>query len=76
MISIRISREAGMLQRMRNLGLIGENTAARLLSGANSDADLGTLEEAIKKLQESLGLDPTGQEADELKARLESDHGR
>jgi hypothetical protein len=67
---------SGMLQRLRNLGLIGENTGERLLSGAGTDADLGRLEDAMKTLQASYGLEPTGEESDELKAKLQTDHGR
>jgi hypothetical protein len=70
------TEESGMLQRLQNLGLLGEQTAARLLSGGGTDADKGSLEDAIKSFQEANGLEPNGEPNDDLKEKLLGAHGR
>lgn len=46
------------------------------LRGGGTDADKGTLEDAIKAFQEANGLEPSGEPNDELKEKLQSLHGR
>ena len=48
----------------------------RSFSRSGTDADKGTLEDAIKAFQEANGLEPSGEPNDELKEKLQSLHGR